>query len=668
MEQERLDATSRDTIDIIQDEIEAFHRRMEKWHERGDRCISLYRGEGDGVNNDSDRFKILWAVTEMQRPALYTGGAKADVRRRFLDKDPIARLSSEILERATQCAMDYEEHEFDMSMDRAVSDYAVPGRGQVRVVYNAEFEPTRIPVSRDEATAAEIAGEGEDIKSDVQGLYRDGPEKKVSEEAFIEHVNWRDYAHSDGSRWEDVWWNAFGSWLTEEDLTEQFGEDIAEKVPLARDVQDQHGKINYLGYEAGRQEFARVWEFWSKRTGKVYKVAPGCPVFLEEPLDDPYGVTGFFPCPPPLDMIDTTSSLEPIPEYKMYEDHAMEANRLTGRIDRLVQSIVARGIYDSAHADSIGKLFDADENKLIGDSNFNSVIANGGVENAILWAPNAATADVLAKLVIQRQTNMELIYEIVGIADIMRGVTNPREAYKSQELKMQVASGSSSRMRRKQKRVERFVRDSIRILGEVIGELYDLETIVMSSGMQDKPPQEVQAAAELLKNDRMRKYKIDVESDTTVAPDDSLRKQDLMEFMGALTNFMSSGIQAAEAGAMPKEVVGELIMFAVRRFKAGRELEGKIEEAFQGQQQEKGPSPEEQAAQQKAQLEQAKLQLKQKELEMKMQEIAQKLQLQAMELEQDGQIEMAKLAQKQRSDIMNMMTVMINAQGGKKDD
>jgi hypothetical protein len=141
-----------------------------------------------------------------------------------------------------------------------------------------------------------------------------------------------------------------------------------------------------------------------------------------------------------------------------------------------------------------------------------------------------------------------------------------------------------------------------------------------------------------------------------------------MEFMGALTNFMSSGIQAAEAGAMPKEVVGELIMFAVRRFKAGRELEGKIEEAFQGQQQEKGPSPEEQAAQQKAQLEQAKLQLKQKELEMKMQEIAQKLQLQAMELEQDGQIEMAKLAQKQRSDIMNMMTVMINAQGGKKDD
>jgi hypothetical protein len=190
----------------------------------------------------------------------------------------------------------------------------------------------------------------------------------------------------------------------------------------------------------------------------------------------------------------------------------------------------------------------------------------------------------------------------------------------------------------------------------------------MSSGMQDQPPQAVQEAAQLLKNDRVRKYKIDVESDTTVAPDDEMRKRDLMEFMGALTSFMSSGMQAAEAGAMPQEVVGELIMFAVRRFKAGRTLEEGIEKAFQAGQKEKGPSPEEQAAQQKMQLEKAKLELKQKELEMKMQEIAQKLQLQAMELEQDGQIEMAKLAQKQRSDIMNMMTVMINAQGGKKDD
>lgn len=672
MKQELVDTTGRDTIGIIHQEIENAHSRMEKWHKRARRCTGLYRGEGDDANSDSDKFKIMWMVTEIQRPALYTGGAQADVRRKHLDKDPLARTASQLLERTTQCCMDDELHEFDYALDSCVSDYATVGRGQSRVVYDAEFEPSKKYINEDEKTALEMEGNGEDIKSDETGFYLEGPKKKVSEDAWIEHVRWDDFAHSDGHKWEDVWWVAFASWLTKEDLTEQFGKEIAEEVPTCGMVRNDEQFGDYLGYEKGRDDFARVWEFWSKRTGKVYKVAQNYREFLEKPRDDPYGLKGFFPCPRPLDMINTTGRLEPIPEYKMYEDQALEINRLTGRIDRLIESIKACGIYDPRLGSAVGKLFDADDNEMIAAEDFASVANSGGIEGSVMFSPIGTFADVLAKLAIERQQNKEIVYEVVGLGDVMRGVTNPREAYKTQEMKAQLASGSTSRMRRKQKRVERFVRDDIRLLAEIVGELFDEETILAKSNLEVEP-QKLNAAVQLLRSDTAREYKIDVESDTTVAQDDEQRKQEFTEFMTALSGMMSQGMQAAEAGMLPPGMVAQFILYGVRRFKGGRNMEEEIEQAFQQmeeakKQQEGKPSPEQEAAQAKQQLEMQKLELKKQEMMADMQMNAAELGLKAQELEQKGQIEQAKIMQKQRSDIMNYYTVLANQGQGRPEE
>jgi hypothetical protein len=669
MNEERLGSAPKDTVRVIHQEIEDAHKRMEKWHERATKCMNLYRGNGDGVNPDSDRFKILWMITELQRPALYTGGAKADVRRKHLDQDPVARTASQLLERATQCCMDDELHEFDFAQDSAVSDYAIVGRGQTRVVYDAEFEKKKNYLNEDQRTALEIEGKSDLIKIDSVGPYVEGEEVKVDEDAWIEHVHWRDYLHSDGKKEEDVWWKAYGAWLTKEDLKEQFGAEVAENVPTCHAINSDEDKGDYLGYRPGYDDYARVWEFWSKRTGKVYKVAQYYDEFLETPRDDPYGLKGFFPSPRPLDMIDTSGNLEPIPEYKMYEYQAMEANRLTGRIDRLIESIRAGGIYDERLGDLVSKLFEGDDNELIAAENYADFANSGGVSGAISWVPTAEFADALVKLSAQRQSNLDMIFELVGVADIMRGVTNPREAFKTQQLKAQAASGSTSRMRRKQTRVERFVRDNIRLLAEVVGELFDEETLVKKSNL-NIPPQALAPAAKLLKSDTPREYKIDVESDTTVAPDDETRKQEFTEFVTAMGGLIGQGMQAAQAGVLPEQLVGQIILFGLRKFKAGRDIEEEIEKGFTEQaearkQQAGKPSPEEQAAQMKQQIEMQKLELKRQEMMMEAQNSAQKLQLEVADLQQKGQIEMAKLKQKQHDSLMNLITVMINSGQGR---
>lgn len=669
MDKEHLDAAPKDTVRVIQQEIEDAHKRLEKWHKRAKTCTSLYRGEGDDNNPDSDKFKTLWMITEIQQPALYTGGAQADVRRKHLDSDPVARTAAQLLERTTQCCMDDDAHEFDFAQDSAVSDYAIVGRGQTRAVYDAEFEKQKIPVTQDQATALEIDGLGDKVKQGEMGLYIEGDDIKISEDAWIEHVHWGDYLHSDGQKWEDVWWNAFGSWLTKEDLEEQFGKEIAEEVPTCGAIMADDDMGDYLGYEKGRDEFARVWEFWSKRTGKVYKVAQNYGKFLEAPRDDPYGLKGFFPCPRPLDMINTTGKLEPIPEYKMYQFQDIEVNRLTGRIDRVIESIKAGGIYDTRLGDAVSKMFEGDDNEMIAVENYSDFANSGGIAGAMMFSPTAEFADALVKLSSQRQQNMEMIFELVGVGDIMRGVTNPREAFKTQELKAQMNAGSTSRMRRKQRRVERFVRDNIRILAELVGELFDEKTILMKSNLEIQP-EDLEGPVKLLKSDTAREYKIDVESDTTVAVDDEARKQDFTEFISAMGGLINQGMQAAQAGVLPEELVGNLILFGLRKFKAGRDIEENIEQGFKAQAEAKKekqgqPSPEEQAQQAKMQLEMQKLELKKQELMMDAQNAAQRLQLEVAELQQKGMIEEAKLKQKQHDSAMNLLTVMINSGQGR---
>ncbi len=53
MELEKTDTAAKDTIGVIKAEIEDAHKRNEKFYNRSERCVSLYRGDGDKANNEN---------------------------------------------------------------------------------------------------------------------------------------------------------------------------------------------------------------------------------------------------------------------------------------------------------------------------------------------------------------------------------------------------------------------------------------------------------------------------------------------------------------------------------------------------------------------------------------------------------------------------------------
>jgi hypothetical protein len=271
---------------------------------------------------------------------------------------------------------------------------------------------------------------------------------------------------------------------------------------------------------------------------------------------------------------------------------------------------------------------------------------------------------VLQHLLLQRDKNLEVIWNIVGLADILRGATNPRESGRAQQLKYQMVGGMRSRMGNKQKRMQRFARDCICLMAEVIAELFSEETMFIMTGVQPDQLREItmQEVMGLLRKDKVRGFRIDVETDSTIAKDEMREKEEITEFFGAISQLIGAAQGAAASGMMSPTALRQLVLFAAKRFAAGRDVEDILEQAFQGEQQKS--NPEQDAKQMETQIKMMKLQMDREDMMADNMMKAEEIKLKWAKLSQEGQVEMAKLAEKRVEALINLQTATVNAQGG----
>ena len=107
--------------------------------------------------------------------------------------------------------------------------------------------------------------------------------------------------------------------------------------------------------------------------------------------------------------------------------------------------------------------------------------AFGSSKEVIIWLPIDMIAHDHHGLVALRKQIIEDIYQIMGMADIMRGATDPNETLGAQQLKTQYGS---TRIRDKQQELVRLARDLVEITSEIITEKFDDATIIEMSQTQ----------------------------------------------------------------------------------------------------------------------------------------------------------------------------------------
>ena len=236
------------------------------------------------------------------------------------------------------------------------------------------------------------------------------------------------------------------------------------------------------------------------------------------------------------------------------------------------------------------------------------------------------------------------IYDITGISDIIRGQSVASETATAQQIKGQYAS---MRLKVYQDDVARFAANLIQIKAQIICKHFSDETLFQISGAQYLDPADQQyigQAIQLLRNEPLRTFRVDIQSDSMVNMDEQQEKQDRMEFLTATSQFLEKSVQAVQAAPDIGPLLLDLLGFGVRGFKIGKTVEGAIEQTAddarkklaQQQQQPQKPTPEEQ-----------KLQMEHDQFQ---QQQAQEAQKHQMELQQEAQLEQFRAMLQQQAD------------------
>lgn len=92
------------------------------------------------------------------------------------------------------------------------------------------------------------------------------------------------------------------------------------------------------------------------------------------------------------------------------------------------------------------------------------------------------------------------------------------------------------------------------------------------------PPVTIDAVMALLRDGMMRRFRIDIEVDSTIAGDESQERQDRMSFIESTTKFVQAWGPVIAANPAMAPLAGELLLFGSRAFRIGSSMEEVIEE------------------------------------------------------------------------------------------
>lgn len=590
-------------------EIDRYKRSVKSWHDDADNICKLYLDE---IGGSERRFAMLWANVETLKPAIYAQTPTTLCTRRYKDRDPVARTAAEIIERATNTTMELygADEVFRMVRD----DRLLPGRGVAWVRYEAQID-------RYDETVTELDDETGDETEVTEER-----ERLRSEKVCVDYVYWRDFGHNVARTWSDVWLVWRSVYKTEDEASDRFGADVAAGLTY-------NAKAPVTGYDGMDTEdgddYCRIVEVWDKRRGTVSWMTEGLDHFIETG-PPPIDFAQFFPCPEPVFATKTSKGLIPKPDYCYYRDQAKEINDLTAKIHRLTKWLKMKAFVPggpSTLADPIEEAVREDSNSelFVQVESMAQWTEAGGAGRLIDWLPVDKVVQALAAAIEARNQLIQDVYQITGISDIMRAQTDPRETLGAQRIK---ASTGSKRIDNVAKDFARFCRDVARLVAEVIAEKFEPQTLAEISGykyvpappamdgmpgfpgmmggaamqapmgqmqpgapmqpgmpqgeMQDDPDNLTfdDDVVALLRDDRMRSFRVDIETDSTLQPDQNVERESRRDFIETGGNYLQKAAQVVAQAPALAPIASEMLMFAVRGYRVGRTMEETMERTF----------------------------------------------------------------------------------------
>ncbi len=640
-------------VELWAAEITAAEAELKKFHERGRKVNRAFLDERDSTSTNAKWFNIFYANTNILESALYAQIPKPAVSRKFTDyNDEVGRVAALIIERGISQDLDDPTDLFDATMRHAVQDRLVPGLAAAWLRLETETEPISLPPTPGQTEAYEATQETE--AAEAVG----NPQKIVSQKVCVDYIYWQDFLWSPCRVWEERRWVGRKAYMTREELKKRFGEDKGGRCPLDYSTNALNTGVQSSTPKEDVLKKAVVYEIWDRTTRKVIWYCKGLQELLDE-KEDPLQLKGFEPCPRPMLANTSTSNTTPRPDYYMIQDQYHELDTVNNRISMLVQACKVIGVYDKAASGISRMLTEGNDNQLIPVDNWAMFAEKGGIKGTVDWLPLEVVIQALQRLNEAREVIKGQIYELTGIADIVRGASKASETLGAQQIKAQFAS---IRIKKLQDEVARFAGDIMRIKAEIMVKHFDPEILIQKSNIMVTGNDEwVGPAIQLLQSEEGFEWKIQVNADTMSQADYAMEKQDRIDFMEAISGFMQQVGPMLEAAPESAPVMLGLLKWTVAGFRGARDIEGMLDKALdalskQPEQPEK-PDPAAIKAQAEQQKMQAEMQMKQQEAQMEMQAKKAELQMEQQRFAMEQQKFQAELQfQQQKQELEMSMT------------
>lgn len=616
-----------------------------------------------------DNYQRYWADTQIKLAAVYSQTPNP-IAQAWFDQDSIAKTACIGLESLAKYLIS--RCSFDRHMTTSCLEFLHASRATARLYFDAELiaRAKRVPLQMvpsvdDQGTNIEIAvtmagelpPEGSPVLYDEDGnpyYEEDGEEEEVVDpKIYFRPLHFDQVLISPGARcYEDIWYMAYKCTITRKDAVKQFGEVITKlPMPMAPGMQTTS---NTASRDA--PDMFEYYELWDKRTRMVYFLHEDYHEGFLKEEKDPYELIDFFPSPPFMMTNERWTDMYPVPVYTQTRDYYEQLHLSARRQNRFLKALKGSALYDGSIPELVTMFTELSDGQGVAVANFKDLLDKGGLDSLISF-PDYQRLGATYQTIVGGFTSSEnQLDTLSGISEIIRGTSDPVTSATAERIKKQSATNRFSLMQRE---VERFVRDVIEMMCDIAlktFEEYQLKEIMGVSYWDANDQNNWNSALAILRDDKSRKVRLHIETDSLIAINEEDEKNNAMELLDSLGKYWSSIVTLIQQQPLIAPLAIKIAEVTIPKMRYGKRAQDELKQTFaalneQIQQPPQPPAPDPQMEQIQsneriAQMqEQFNMQKAQMDFQLNAQKSSTDSQLRQMQLQLDQFVQSAKIRQ-----------------------
>jgi hypothetical protein len=387
----------------------------------------------------------------------------------------------------------------------------------------------------------------------------------------------------------------------------------------------------------------------------VSYVSPAYKYEVIKQIEDPYQLETFFPVAPFIVGTKHHKYLFGVPMYVQLRDVLNQIHTLFTRMGTLIKGLKRRGIANAALSSLVNAIVNNEDAEIVVTDRFSELVESGQkLSDLIYWVPVQELSSAVMECKELIADYKQYFFELSGVPDVVRGVTDAQETAASQQMKGNFYNVRTSWNQHQVQEQARWLAQAQCDLA--INRLPD-EEILKESGAEFFPEENRQfipQALQMLKDKKNRNIRLEIETDSLTLMANERKQAERAMLVETILTGLGRVQEIVSASPEMGKIAMDMLLYTVRGMDLGKEFEQEIQKTAMEIREMMENPPEQEPA---PDYEQMKLEVQQAKMQMDGQLAQAKMQIEGQKAQTDTMLKARELDQKE-------MKMMLDQQMG----